>query len=187
MNGRTFSQSHSKRVKSHHPHLLMKLWSCLVGYLPLVWLSLGCRVLRLQEHSLANAKARSRGLTFTWWGCCGLCLWHRLPASIWLAGCQNYYSTIHTHTLGFIRIFLYLFLILSYLYLCLWHKPTELAHSVLFCSWVCFCLDGPFNCISFHKFSRQLSAFSLCSSDLSYALLVLSTVCLVVKVSLSPV
>ena len=67
-----------------------------------------------------------RGFSFTWWGCCGSCLWH---------------------------------------------KPTELAHSFLFCSCVCFCLYGPFNCISFHKFSRQLSAFSLCSSGLISALL----------------
>ena len=67
-----------------------------------------------------------RGLTFTWWGCCGLCFWH---------------------------------------------KPTELAHSFLFCSCAYFCLS--FNCISFHKFSRQLPAFSLCSSGLISALLVL--------------
>ena len=59
------------------------------------------------------------GLTFTWWGCCGLCLSH---------------------------------------------KPTELVYSFLFCSCVCFCLYGPFNCIPFHKFSRQLFAFSLFSS-----------------------
>ena len=81
------------------------------------------------------------GLTFTWWGCCGLCLWY---------------------------------------------KPTKLAHSFLFCSCVCFCLYGPFNCISFKKCSRQLSAFSLCSSGLISALLVLSTVYLSMKVSLSP-
>ena len=43
-----------------------------------------------------------------------------------------------------------------------WHKPTQLAHSFLFCSRVYFCLYGPLNCILFHKFSRQLSAFSLC-------------------------
>ena len=42
-----------------------------------------------------------------------------------------------------------------------WHKPTELAHSFLFCSWVYFCLYGPFNCTSFHKFSRHLSVFWL--------------------------
>ena len=36
------------------------------------------------------------------------------------------------------------------------HKPTELAHSFLYCSCVYFCLYGPFNCISFYKFSRQL-------------------------------
>ena len=47
-----------------------------------------------------------------------------------------------------------------------WHKPTELAHSFLFCSCIYFCLFGPFNCFSFHKFFRQLSIFWLCSSGL---------------------
>ena len=60
--------------------------------------------------------------------------------------------------------------------LCPRYKLTELAHSFLFRSYVYFCLYGPFNCISFHKFSQQLSTFSLCSSGLSSALLVLSTV-----------
>ena len=69
---------------------------------------------------------------------------------------------------------------------CLRHEPTELAHSSLFCSCVCFCLYGPFKCISFHKFSRQLSAFSPSSSGLTSALLVLSTMYLFMKVSLSP-
>ena len=67
-----------------------------------------------------------------------------------------------------------------------WHKPTELAHSFLFCSCVYFCLYGPFNCISFHKFSWQLSVFSHCTSSLISALLVLSTLCLFMKVSFSP-
>ena len=53
-------------------------------------------------------------------------------------------------------------------------KQTELAHSFLFCSCVYFCLYGPFNCISLHKVSRQLSVFSLCSSGLVSALMVLS-------------
>ena len=48
-----------------------------------------------------------------------------------------------------------------------WHKPTELAHSFLFCSCVYFCLYGHFNFISFHEFSRQLSVFSLCPCGLS--------------------
>ena len=52
-----------------------------------------------------------------------------------------------------------------------------------FCSCVCFCLKGPFNCISCHKFSWQLSAF--CSSGLISALLVLSTIYLFIKVSFS--
>ena len=66
-------------------------------------------------------------------------------------------------------------------------KLTELAHSFLFCSCVFFCLYSPFNCISFHKSFRQLSAFSLCSSGLNSALLVLLTTYLFMKVSLSPV
>ena len=38
-----------------------------------------------------------------------------------------------------------------------------------------FLCYGPFNCISFHEFSQQFSAFSLCSPNLISALLVLST------------
>ena len=53
-------------------------------------------------------------------------------------------------------------------------------------SCVSFCLYGPFNCISARKFSRQLPVFSLCPSGLISALLVLSTICLFVKVSFSP-
>ena len=82
-----------------------------------------------------------RGLTFTWWGCRGLCFWH---------------------------------------------KPTELAHSFLFSSCVYFCPYDPFNCISIDKFNWQLSAFSVCSSSLTSALLVLSTMYLFMKVSFSP-
>ena len=67
-----------------------------------------------------------------------------------------------------------------------WHIPTELAHSFLFCSCVYFCLYGLFNCISFHQFSRQLSVFSLCSPGLMSALLVLSTLYLFMKISFSP-
>ena len=47
--------------------------------------------------------------------------------------------------------------------------------GALFCSF-CFCLYGPFNCILFHKIFRHLSAISLCSSGLIFALLVLSTI-----------
>ena len=76
--------------------------------------------------------------------------------------------------------------VLGMLRLMPWHKPTELAHSLLVYSYVYFCLYGPFNCISFHEFSRQLSAFPLCSSGLNSALLVFSTIYLFMKVSLSP-
>ena len=86
-------------------------------------------------------KPRSHGLTFTWWGCYGVCFGR---------------------------------------------KPTELAHPFLFCSCVCFCLDGHFDCISFHNFSRQVSAFSLCSSGRISPLLVLSTIYFFMKAILSP-
>ena len=68
---------------------------------------------------------------------------------------------------------------------CSGHKPTELAHS-FYSVLVSVFLYGPFNCISFYKLSRQLSVFPLCSSGLISALLVLSTLCLFIKVSLSP-
>ena len=67
-----------------------------------------------------------------------------------------------------------------------WHKPAELAHFFFFSSCIYFSLYGPFNCISFHEFFQQLSVFSLCSSGLISALLVLSTVFLFMKVSFSP-
>ena len=40
---------------------------------------------------------------------------------------------------------------------------------------------GPFTCISIHKFSRQLSVFSLCSPSLISASLVLSTIYIFLK------
>ena len=52
--------------------------------------------------------------------------------------------------------------------LCQRREPTELALSFLFYCCVYFCLYGPFKCISFYRFSRQLSAFSFCSSSLPY-------------------
>ena len=67
----------------------------------------------------------------------------------------------HLHVVGMLR---FLSLI----------KSSKLAHSLLFCSCVYFCLYGSFNCISFHKFSRQLSAFLICSSGLISAVLILS-------------
>ena len=67
-----------------------------------------------------------------------------------------------------------------------WHKPTELAHSFLFCSCVYFSRYGSFSCISFDIFSKQLSAFQLCSSGLISVSLALSTMYLFMKVSFSP-
>ena len=68
--------------------------------------------LRISSLTVLLPTPRPRGLTFTWWGCCGLC--------------QR-------------------------------HEPTELAHSFLI-PFLCLFLSlwpGPFNCISFHKFSRH--------------------------------
>ena len=67
------------------------------------------------------------------------------------------------------------------------HKLTELAHSFLFCCCVYFFLYGSFNCVSFHKLSKQLSMFSLCSSGFISELQVLSIIIyLFIKVSFSP-
>ena len=65
-------------------------------------------------------------------------------------------------------------------------NQLSLPTPFLFCSCVCFRLYGPFNCISFHKVSRQLSIFSLCSFKLISASLALSTICLFMKISFSP-
>ena len=64
--------------------------------------SVGLLTVRIISEGKQAIFVDPRGLTFTWWGCCGLC--------------QK-------------------------------HKPTELAHSFLFCSCVYFCLYGSFNCI----------------------------------------
>ena len=65
---------------------------------------------------------------------------------------------------------------------------TSRACPLLFILFLCLVLSyGPFNYISFHKFSQQFSAFSLCSPSLISALPVLSTIYLFVKVSLNGV
>ena len=64
---------------------------------------------------------------FTWWGCCGLCLWHNGDVAVYVFDVNQ----------------------------------PNLPTPFLFCSCVCFYLYGASNCISFHKFSRQLSALSL--------------------------
>ena len=108
----------------------------------------------------------SRSLLF----CLLLQLWHQVSTAIflcWFVLCvqklwrwlpehqahrhKSPTSLLHSHGLSFTRCRCW--------NLCFWHKPSELAHSFSFCSCDCFCLFGPFNCISFNTFSRQLSAF----------------------------
>ena len=71
---------------------------------------------------------------------------------------------------------------------CLWYKPTELAHFFfIFHSCVCVCLYGPFNCISFHKFSRQFTLRFLSLFFRScFCLIGLFQLYLFMKVSLCP-
>ena len=90
------------------------------------------------SSGLISAFLGPHRLTFTWWGCCGLCIRY---------------------------------------------KPIELAP---FCGLVSIYVCGSFNCISFHKFFWQLSAFSHCSFGLIFALVVLSTTHLFMKLSFSP-
>ena len=63
---------------------------------------------------------------------------------------------------------------------------NQLSLPTPFCSalGIYSCHYGPFNCISFHKFSQQLSAFSLWSSGVISVLLVLSDIHLFLQVSL---
>ena len=75
------------------------------------------------------------GLTFTWWGCCGLCLWHKpteLARSFVFRSCVCF--CLHGPSTLFHSI----------------SSPNNslLPHSVLP---VFVCLNGPFNCISFHE------------------------------------
>ena len=91
----------------------------------------------------------------------------RLPSSVQSS------PRAHLHVLGMLR-----FMSVT--------KANRACPLLLFCSCVCFCLYGPFNYISFHKFSKQLIAFSPCSSGFISALLVLSTIYLFMRVSLSP-
>ena len=116
---------HTQRFIRGRPRLLIKILT-LVKCLQ-TFAGIKCCYYCGQIYRVLHACGRRgpRGLTFTWWGCCGVR--------------QR-------------------------------HKPTELAHSFFFGSCVCFCLYGPFNCVSFHTFSGQLSAFSLCSSGLNSAL-----------------
>ena len=131
---------------------------------------------------------RPRGLTFTWWGCCGLC--------------QRHKPTELAHPFHSVLMSVYVFMTLSTVFHFM-HSPdnTPLSHSVfpvLILPYWSFQLYvslrkspsaliyGPFNCISFPEFSWQLSVFSLCFSGLISALLVLSTKYLSTKVSFSP-
>ena len=84
-----------------------------------------------------------RGLTFTWWGCYGLCLWH---------------------------------------------KPTKLAHSFLFCSCIYFCLSlRPFQLY----FIPQILPTTLHFLTLFFRFLSLPywsfQLCLFMKVSCNPI
>ena len=92
------------------------------------------------------------------------------------------YDILCAHLFGFPWAHLHVVVMLQFIF---WHKPTKLAHSFLSCSGVYFCPHGLFNYISLHKFFRQPSAFSLCSSGLNFALLVLSAIYLFRKVSFS--
>ena len=79
----------------------------------------------------------------------------------------------HLHVVGILRL---MFL-----------TQTNRVCPLLFILFLCLFVSlWPFRLISFHKFSRQLSAFSLCSSGLMSALLVLSAIYLFIKVSFSP-
>ena len=79
---------------------------------------------------------------------------------------------------SFLFFLIIFFFFLSLLHHCHHHLPPCNSSSSSSSS-------SSFNCISFHKFSRQLSVFLFCSCGLSSALLVLSTIYLFLLKSLS--
>ena len=108
------------------------------------------------------------------WSYCILLRWLMLPHASLLADmCFCMFSRAHLQVVGMLRF-------LSDI-----NQPS-LPTPFLFCSCVCFCLYGPFDCISFHKFSRKLSVFWPCSSAFISALLVFGTISLFMKVSFNP-
>ena len=109
----------------------------------------------------------------------------RIKSFIYLS-LKTYYSSSSIPQRPLVRCVLFYVISLCVVYVR--HKLTELAHSFFlkFYSCVHFCFYGSFNCISLHKFSRQLSVFWLRSSSFISALLVLSTTYLFLKVSFSP-
>ena len=86
------------------------------------------------------------------------------------------------------------FILFLCLFLSLWPFQLYFIPKILLKTLCCltlffqsyFCFYRPSNCIQLKKFSRKLSAFSLCSSGLISALLVLSTTYRFIKVSFSP-
>ena len=145
---------------------------------------------------------RPHGLTITCWGCCGQCLDINQPSSIPIysvlvsvsvfMALSTVFHSIHPPDNSPLSHSVLPVLFLPYWSFQRW-SPRAHLHVVkmlrfmsdinqpslpLFCSCVYFCLYGPFNRISFHKFSRQLSVFLLCSCSVISALLVLSTISL---------
>ena len=86
-------------------------------------------------HSVRLSFCRPRGLTFTWWGCCGLCLTRTNRACPLL-----------------FLLFLCLFLSLSLFQLHFIPQILPTTHrflTLLVRSYLCFI--GPFNCMSFYE------------------------------------
>ena len=101
-----------------------------------------------------------------------------LPNLVWLCSfisqsvMQKYWFTVFnvrvTARAYIIRIWVFPLYLLNFLNVLDINQPSLPTPFTLFL--YLFLSYGPFICISFHKFSRQLSAFSLCSSDLISAL-----------------
>ena len=107
---------------------------------------------------------RPRGLTFSWWGRHGLCPRYK-PTEL----APSFFCSV--------------LVLLFFLFFCCCCCCYFVV--VVFCFFF-FSVFTALSTVSFHNFSRQLSAFSLSSSGLISVLLVLSAIYLFMKGSLSP-
>ena len=82
-----------------------------------------------------------RGLTFTWWGCCGLCLWHKSTDSP-----TQFYSVL---------VSVSVFLALSAAFHSI-NSPDNSLHFLILFFRSYFCFTGPFNLGSKHQLINYL-------------------------------
>ena len=99
-------------------------------------------------HEVFDMGLSPCGLTLTWWGCCGLCLWckpAKLAHSFWFYSCVCFclygpfncilfhkfwqLSTFSLCSYGLIGPF-------NYISMSLWKSPSALIYDIILCGWL---------------------------------------------------